>query len=173
MDEQTSWRGHGFTLFVFVGIAFLCATFFVLGMLVGRSQGQKYAAAVAEAVKPPAKAPDKVDFSYEALKKDPAPSATAEAATAEPLPEPEARVPETEAPAVVNIQVEALRQQRSADRLVGELKKLGFSAFVVPPEAGESGGLYRVQVGPFADAEAAEGPRERLQAHGYHPNIKK
>ena len=43
MEESTSWKGHSFTLLVFGGIVFLCSIFFVLGMLVGRGQGQRAA----------------------------------------------------------------------------------------------------------------------------------
>src|SRR6187399_3177294 len=45
MDEQVSWKGQSFTLLVFGGIVFLCSIFFVLGMLVGRGQGEKAAEA--------------------------------------------------------------------------------------------------------------------------------
>ena len=43
MEEPASWKGHGFTLLVFGGIVVLCSIFFVLGMLVGRDQGQRIA----------------------------------------------------------------------------------------------------------------------------------
>jgi cell division protein FtsN len=47
MEENiTSWKSHGFTLMIFVGIVVLSSIFFVLGMLVGRNQG-KHAAEVA------------------------------------------------------------------------------------------------------------------------------
>jgi cell division septation protein DedD len=45
-DNSTSWKSHGFTLMIFAGIVVLSSIFFVLGMLVGRSQGQ-HAAEVA------------------------------------------------------------------------------------------------------------------------------
>jgi hypothetical protein len=41
MEDQTSWKGHTFTLVVFTGIVVLCSIFFILGMLVGRAQAQK------------------------------------------------------------------------------------------------------------------------------------
>src|SRR5215467_6266923 len=41
MEEQTSWQGHTFTLMIFGGIVILCSIFFVLGMLVGRTQSVK------------------------------------------------------------------------------------------------------------------------------------
>lgn len=47
MEENlTSWKNHSFTLMIFVGIVVLSSIFFVLGMIVGRSQG-KHAAEVA------------------------------------------------------------------------------------------------------------------------------
>jgi cell division protein FtsN len=42
-ETTTSWKNHSFTLLVFGGIVVLCSIFFVLGMLVGRTQGQKIA----------------------------------------------------------------------------------------------------------------------------------
>src|SRR6266481_3245706 len=41
--SQASWKNHSFTLVVFTGIVVLCSIFFILGMLVGRDQGQKFA----------------------------------------------------------------------------------------------------------------------------------
>src|SRR5215467_12770783 len=43
MEDQASWKSHTFTLLVFTGIVVLCSIFFILGMLVGRTQGQKVA----------------------------------------------------------------------------------------------------------------------------------
>jgi len=40
MEDQSSWKGHSFTLIVFIGIVILCSIFFVLGMVVGRGQAQ-------------------------------------------------------------------------------------------------------------------------------------
>jgi len=42
-ETTTSWKNHSFTLLVFGGIVVLCSIFFVLGMLVGRNQGQRIA----------------------------------------------------------------------------------------------------------------------------------
>ena len=46
---EQSWKGHSFTLLVFTGIVVLSSIFFILGMLVGRSQGQKIASTSAPA----------------------------------------------------------------------------------------------------------------------------
>src|SRR5262245_8674722 len=109
MDEQTSWRGHGFTFFVFAGIVFLCATFFGRVVVVARSQAQKSpSTSAADSAKARAAAPVKVDFTYEDLKKDQPPASNlTEPAEEKPIPaEPE--TPREEAPVVaasVNIQV--------------------------------------------------------------------
>jgi cell division septation protein DedD len=42
-ETTTSWKNHSFTLLIFGGIVVLCSIFFVLGMLVGRNQGQQIA----------------------------------------------------------------------------------------------------------------------------------
>jgi cell division protein FtsN len=58
--------------------------------------------------------------------------------------------------------------------MVSDLKKLGFSAFVIPPAAGERNAYYRVQVGPYTDAADVESAKQKLEAAGYHnPIIKK
>ena len=46
MEEQTTWKGHSLTLLVFAGIVALCSIFFILGMLVGRQQGQTLSASL-------------------------------------------------------------------------------------------------------------------------------
>src|SRR5206468_9780689 len=58
MDDQTTWKAHSFTLIVFTGIVVLCSIFFILGMLVGRDQGQKlaFAASALAATKAEARA---------------------------------------------------------------------------------------------------------------------
>src|SRR2546425_2599749 len=63
MEDQTSWKGHTFTLIVFTGIVVLCSIFFILGMLVGRTQGQKLAlaASVSAAAKADARLVPKED----------------------------------------------------------------------------------------------------------------
>jgi cell division septation protein DedD len=179
MEEQTTWRGHGFTLFVFAGIVFLCATFFVLGMLVGRAQAQKYSTAgVPDTSKQSSRPPEKVDFVYEDLRKDqpPAPTLITPAAEEPKAQEPPSGAPREEVlppPSTVNLQVEAFQQRSKAEQLVGDLKKLGFTAFIIAPLAGERGGLYRVQVGPLADAADAEGAKQKLESNGYDTFIKK
>src|SRR6185369_17708315 len=99
---EQSWKGHSFTLLVFTGIVVLSSIFFILGMLVGRSQGQKIASTSASAAaakadaKSAAKEEDKTDFTfYDSVKKDP-PAALALTAKPEP-PAPSAQSAQTKA----------------------------------------------------------------------------
>jgi len=203
-EDQTTWKGHTFTLFVFAGIVVLCSIFFILGMLVGRQQGQKYASAAGAAAKNEAKAApkdDRQDFTfYDSVRKEdqgalqPAPPPPR--ADPDPLPEPPAptraeppkkpepapkreRVPEA-APApsaapsnVVNFQVGLFRKASGAQRLLGDLKRKGFRAFILAPAPGDSNPLYRVQVGPFADVIEAEQVKKKLEREKYQVYSKK
>src|SRR6266550_806298 len=60
MEESVSWRGHSFTLLVFAGIVVLCSIFFILGMLVGRNQGQRLAEIASAETRPKPAAPSEV-----------------------------------------------------------------------------------------------------------------
>src|SRR4026208_2564375 len=97
MEEQATWKGHTFTLLVFAGIVVLSSIFFVLGMLVGRTQGQKIAAntSAVETLKTDAKPEpkeDKPNFTfYDSVKKEPP-------AVLEPVPAPKADPPPPEPP---------------------------------------------------------------------------
>src|SRR5215467_1728758 len=76
MEDQTSWKGHSFTLLVFTGIVVLCSIFFILGMLVGRTQGQKIAFAAVSAAgradgKPAPKEESKPDLTFYDSVKEP------------------------------------------------------------------------------------------------------
>jgi cell division septation protein DedD len=200
-EDQTTWTGHTFTLLVFTGIVVLCSIFFILGMLVGRQQGQKYASAAGTAAKNEAKTvpkDDKQDFTfYDSVKREdqaalqpappprkadpdpepepPAPTRAEPAKKPEPAPKREP-VPAAPSPApsnVVNFQVGAVRKASEAQRLLRELKKKGFRAFILDPEKGDSNPLYRVQVGPFADVIEAEEVKKKLEKLKYQVYSKK
>ena len=99
MDEtNTTWKNHSFTLLIFGGIVALCFIFFVLGMLVGRNQGQRLAeiaAAEEAASKPVAETAEEFPLEFysqtteekPALKLQPVPEAPALTATTPPAPE--------------------------------------------------------------------------------------
>src|SRR5690349_13329262 len=96
MEEQVTWKAHTFTLLVFTGIVVLCSIFFILGMLVGRAQGQKFASNGPGVVsKVEAKSDskpsteDKQDFTfYDSVKKDPTPALQPPPPIEQPAPKP-------------------------------------------------------------------------------------
>src|SRR5438093_8370918 len=130
MEDQTSWKGHSFTLLVFTGVVVLCSIFFILGMLVGRTQGQKIAFAASAAPKTEPKAPPKENTTpeltfYDSVKKPelptlepprptqskpvvPDPPKAAEPAT--PPPHPAAKV--------FNYQIGAFKRSADAEKLL-------------------------------------------------------
>ena len=207
MEEQTTWKGHTFTLLVFTGIVVLCSIFFILGMLVGRAQGQKLASLATASARNETKAvskDDKQDFTfYDSVKKNdppalqPPPAAKPDdgpaAATAtldpvkksEPVPEKEpagaadsAAAAAPPAPPLapsnaVNYQVGAVRKHADAQKLLDELKKKGFRAFILEPPEGDPNPYFRVQVGPFTDPVEAEDARSKLEAAKYQVIPKK
>src|SRR6266850_2610647 len=181
MEEQTTWKAHSFTLLVFGGIVVLCSIFFILGMLVGRTQGEKIASAAAEelAAKAGARLPpreEKPDLTfYDSVEKEKRPALEAPAAKAlDADPEPALKsVPVAHSANTINYQVGALRQSSDADKLLEDMKKKGFKAFIIGPPPDEQNPFYRVQVGPFSDTIEAADAKKRLEAAGYKPILKK
>jgi cell division septation protein DedD len=195
MEEQTTWKGHTFTLMVFTGIVVLASIFFVLGMLVGRAQAQKLAGNVpaTESVKADAKLDakpdpkeDKPNFTfYDSVKKEPPavlePAPKIERPSAPDPPPATKAAPPVEKPApitskpenVLNYQVGALRKSADAERLLSALKAKGFRAFILSPSASDSDPYYRVQVGPFTDPIEAQEAKRKLESAKYQPILKK
>jgi cell division septation protein DedD len=190
MEEQTTWKGHTFTLLVFTGIVVLCSIFFILGMLVGRAEGQKVAGAgagVASAKNEAKAAPkeEKQDLSfYESLKKEEQPALQPAPAKPEPAPltleQPKRSDPEpADAPPAgptnsVNYQIGAVSKLADAERLLNEVKKKGFPrAFILSPAEGDPKPLFKVQVGPFSDLIEAQEVKKKLEDAKYQPIIKK
>ncbi len=178
MEDQTTWKGHTFTLLVFTGIVVLCSIFFILGMLVGRTQAQKVAAAgpPAATAKSEAKTTpkdDKPDFTfYDSVKKE-EPAALKPAPAKPPDPDPEPVSPEPPPKNVLNYQIGAVRKSADAEKLLNDLKKKGFRGFILAPAAGDANPFYRIQVGPFADVVEAQEAKKKLESAGYQPILKK
>jgi cell division protein FtsN len=181
--EMTLENRH--LLGVFFAVVLLCAIFFTLGFVLGRNQAAAKAPASPpqkpSAQAPAAPAPDDLTFYERVEGKPPAETLPATkpaekppaakpaetkpaAATAKPAPAKPAAPAET-----FYLQVAAVTQEAEAQRLVGELKRRGFSSVIIPPSADP---FYRVQVGPLESADLAEAAKARLEAQGYRQVLK-
>ena len=179
MDDQTSWKGHSFTLLVFTGIVVLCSIFFILGMLVGRAQSQKIAFAASAGSRAEPKAPPKENSTpeltfYDSVKRPELP-------TLEPPPRPEIKpvIPDppkgsaNPAAKVFNYQIAAYKRSADAEKLLNQMKKKGFRAFILAPGPDDAKAFFRLLVGPFADVIEAEQAKKELETAGYQPILKK
>jgi cell division septation protein DedD len=204
MEDQTTWKGHTFTLLVFTGIVVLCSIFFILGMLVGRAQAQKLAANAqatssakndiktspkgeARARQGEAITDDKPDLTFFESRKD---DSTLQAAPFKPAPAPDSppletpkekpaaavRAPEKPTPAptmAINWQIAAIRKDADAQKLLDQVRKKGFKAFILAPAEGDPNPYFRVQVGPFSDVAEAQDIKKKLEEAKYQPILKK
>ena len=68
------------------------------------------------------------------------------------------------------LQVAAVVRQADAVALAQTLQKKKFPAFVTPPDADH---FYRVQVGPYVDAQLANGARQKLEEQGFKILVKR
>jgi len=69
------------------------------------------------------------------------------------------------------VQVAAVSKQEDAEALVDALKKKEYPAFVAAQATTDK--LFRVQLGPYGEANEAEAMRTRLIGDGYSPILKK
>ena len=67
-------------------------------------------------------------------------------------------------PGATVLQVAALARQADALALAQALQQKKFPAFVLTPGADH---FYRVQVGPYADAQSANLARQKLESQGF------
>ncbi|HEY6969363.1 MAG TPA: SPOR domain-containing protein [Candidatus Angelobacter sp.] len=187
--------GTGKLLGIFFVLVAICAVFFTMGYLLGRSSTPPGSSTTivssiptansnsgnkpsANGAKPtdsagcPAGSPNCVAASY-------APNSAPQSSPAVTSSKP----PDTGTPAGDNapeikavpsgsytVQVAAISKQEDADILVNALRKKQYPVFVAssPTDA-----LFHVQVGPFSDAKDAEAMRSRLAADGYNAIVKK
>lgn len=90
--------------------------------------------------------------------------ATAVASAAQP--QPESKKGNSASASGWSVQVGSFGVRATSDRVAADLKKEGFSAFVVAFQSGNQT-MYRVRVGPERDRAAAEGLLRKLKLH--HP----
>lgn len=190
--EMTLENRH--LLGIFFAVVLLCAIFFTLGFVLGRSQKAAQSAAAPPA-KPPAgaaapgaqpAAPGAGDLSFYQRVEGKPPAETVPATKPAGTAKPPAAKPAEAKPATTTaakpapakpaaaqetyyLQVAAVTQEAEAQRLMGELKKLGFSSVIIPPSADN---FYRVQVGPLESAELADAAQRRLEAQGFRQILK-
>src|SRR5262245_53907226 len=148
MQETVSWKGHSFTLFVFVGIVVLCSIFFVLGMIVGRTQGQRAADDPVNASRTKTVAAAAENDDPVVNKRDEPIEKSAPPRESTP-PEREIARPSALPANVINFQIGAVTRSDAAEKLLKEVRGRGFPAFIIAPSSGEASPLYRVQVGPY------------------------
>ena len=178
---------------LFLGVVVLCCVFFTLGYVMGRAQlgGSVHASATpskepassaatsAAQPKPVALAPGPGEWDFYPKKggepavppvpaaahpKQPA-EAKAVAASAAPRRFQPPKIPR----GAVILQISALTREGDALALADALQQKKFPAFVVTPTADN---LYRVQVGPYADAQSADLAKRSLEREGFKVIVK-
>lgn len=191
--------GTGKLLVLFFGLVGVCALFFALGYSLGRksepslatnvpatpqvsSNSSKASGAPSTPTQPMTfyKAVEQKDANAELTPPPDQKSADATAAaatnataTSGPAASPAANSNEltTALPSGYFVQVAAVSKQDDAQALVDALKKKEYPAFVAAQVATDK--LFRVQLGPYAEAKEAEAMRTRLIGDGYSPILKK
>jgi cell division septation protein DedD len=173
-DREIS-LGPGTILGIFFVLALVCACFFGFGYSVGRRSAQSAAvqpAAIPTASRIPAANKPAAGSAQPApvVTETETPTAPADALAEKPSPTP---APSPAAPAAIPgnfmVQVAAVSSQDIADIEVAALKKDGY-AVVVRHEPQDK--LLHVQIGPFADKNAAEAMRKRVQVDGFNAIVK-
>src|SRR5215469_13810243 len=179
--------GTGKLLGIFFLMVAICAAFFTMGYLFGRSSTTMPAsttvvstipgAANNTANKPSAggnRAADAPQPASDSSTTSQAPSTSQPAllpvkATAESSTAPA----ETRAASSGSymVQVAAVSRQEDAEILVNALRKKQYPVLMVGNVPGDS--LFHVQVGPFSDPKEAEAMRSRLAGDGYNAIVKK
>ena len=184
---------------LFLGVVLLCGVFFTLGYVMGKTQygGLVHAAEALSRTSPdrasqrpvPAQpagdaAPANGEWDFYSKNNNddrlqPAPKTSSSSAPVRTTPSPTAAktVPTSarfDAPRMskgsVVLQVAALTHQGDALAMADMLQQKRFPAFVVAPT---SDNFYRVQVGPYADAKAAESAKNALDRAGFKAIIKR
>ncbi|HYL93977.1 MAG TPA: SPOR domain-containing protein [Alphaproteobacteria bacterium] len=188
--------GTGKLLVAFFGLAVVCAIFFTLGFMLGRSNGSGGRTEVVTttpsggnvAGKPSAanKSSDTTaqpclagtpncpavagtDTSVAAVKKS---DSQPVADTTKPVDTSAAKPTDASAgtPGSFIVQVAAVSKKEDAEILVAALSKKQYPVFVASNVPGDA--LFHVQVGPFTDRKEADAMRNRLANDGYNAIVK-
>lgn len=193
--------GTGKLLGIFFIVVAICAIFFTMGYLLGRSTtpgsgsttivssapggntANKPSAGgskVTEAQNCPAgsanctpagNGPDSSFYTAVSAKQPSATQAPASTASSKTPASNSTPAPAEAATGSYTVQVAAVSKQEDADILVNALRKKQYPVFVVANMPGDS--YFHVQVGPFSDVKEAEAMRSRLANDGYNAIVKK
>lgn len=162
---------------VFFAVVLLCALFFTLGFVLGRSQGEEQARTAPAAKTPAAEtsgAPAAEDLTfYDRVEGQPTAETTGAGAgqggaASAVRPTPATTMPSAADP--IYLQVAALSQEEDAKRLSQKLLEMAFPVVIRPPGDDR---LYRVQVGPFQTKELADAAEGRLKAQGFRQIVRR
>lgn len=176
--------GTGKLLGIFFALTILCAVFFTMGYLLGKSTANGSHTVIAGVApsggsstgKPSAvnKAPDVPAAA------PPSPDATAQQSTAsnsvttsvpatQASPAPAATEIKSSPGGSYTVQVAAVSKQEDADILATALRKKQYPVFIAS-SVGDV--LFHVQVGPFSSQQDADTMKNRLSADGYNAIVK-
>jgi DedD protein len=175
--------GTGKLLGIFFALSVICAVFFTMGYLLGKSTAAGGRTEIVGSVpsggsatgKPSAvnKAPEAPPpASPDASAQPNSPSAASNAGSAaqtSPAPAP-ATESKPNSGGTYMVQVAAVSKQEDAEILVSALRKKQYPVFIANA-AGDA--LFHVQVGPFTSQQDAESMKNRLSADGYSPIVKR
>ena len=180
--------GTGKLLGIFFGLVLLCSIFFIMGYMLGRSNGAgTKTEIIGEASGTSAGKPSAVNKTNQpeasansapspanppVVSTSPVPVSAATPALVTPVSAsgtPAAAISNTAGVTYV-VQVAAVSKREDADLLVSALQKKQYPVFV---GNGPGDALFHVQVGPFTDPKDAETMRTRLVGEGYNPIVKK
>jgi DedD protein len=192
--------GTGKLLGIFFGLVTLCAVFFTMGYLLGRSTGPAGATTQMVGTVPsgsPANKPaagNKTDITVQPAPAGTGPDSSFYNSVNNKTPDTQLQPPQTSAPpdqtakppeqagtpapemknapaGSYMVQVAAVSKKEDADILVAALRKKEYPVFIVSNVPGDA--LFHVQVGPFTDPKEAETMRSRLAGDGYNAIVKK
>ncbi|HWG48707.1 MAG TPA: SPOR domain-containing protein [Candidatus Acidoferrales bacterium] len=178
--------GTGKLLGIFFALTILCAVFFTMGYLLGKSTvaggrteivgtvpssgsaaGKPSAVNKAPETPPPAPSPDA------SSQQQPATPAAATSSTSSSGTQQSTVPVATDIKSNVNgtytVQVAAVSKQEDADILATALRKKQYPVFIA---SATGDALFHVQVGPFSTQQDADTMRNRLSADGYNAIVK-
>jgi cell division septation protein DedD len=175
--------GTGKLLGIFFALTILCAVFFTMGYLLGKSTANGSHTEIAGAAPSggsPAGKPSAVNKAPETSVAAPSPDITAQpgnasnstgtsAPAAQASPAPAVSEIKSSPGGSYTVQVAAVTKQEDADILASALRKKQYPVFIAS-SVGDA--LFHVQVGPFSSQQDAETMKNRLSADGYNAIVK-